>query len=596
MELAREQEQSAGAGLDGWQPVGRVGSIGGPRTSRRADLYERASRLITLAAIGIAFVACLVTPLLAIGWSHQPFPGFLVDLTLVVNGNNGLGWAGRLAGLDYPQRVTRIGGVAVATSADYNAVLAAREAGQQVTILTVAPDGSTRLFPSIPLEAFPAGDLVRLFWLPYLVGLAYLGIAVWIYRARGNTRPGRALAFFCVSTGLVCLLLFDGSTTHAAPALWTIAMAQVGGALISLALRFPEQWNPVERRVWLLAVPYGVSILLGGWGLLAISSSTHPWAYAAAWGASYRYTALAVVIFLAVMVYRARRGGSSLVRQQARVVLWGSTLAFLPVSLWFVAPLFNLSIAFNGLLFLPGLLIFPLAVAVAIFRYRLMEADALVNRTIVYGVLMAILAGVFTAAVGLSQKLFVAVTGEKSDAAVVITTLIVASGFAPLKKRLEALIGDRLQKATDDTHALKAFGEQVRAFTQMSDASQIAQKLLEQAMGSLHAQSGAVSLTTDGRMRTVQTCGRWTGEAWISLPLEEDGTRYGMLFLGPHQDHKPYSPQEFEALREVGAEVAHAVRLALNSHGSLAVLAQGVDQPRGPASQVSSPTHSPKPA
>ena len=69
----------------------------------------------------------------------------------------------------------------------------------------------------------------------------------------------------------------------------------------------------------------------------------------------------------------------------------------------------------------------PIAIGIAITRYRLFEIDRLINRTLVYGSLTAILAGVFTAAIGLAQRVFVAVTGEKSDAAIVLTTLVVAT-------------------------------------------------------------------------------------------------------------------------------------------------------------------------
>jgi len=61
----------------------------------------------------------------------------------------------------------------------------------------------------------------------------------------------------------------------------------------------------------------------------------------------------------------------------------------------------------------------------------------------VYGALSAILAGVYTASITLSQRVFMAVTGERSDAAIVLTTLIVASTFTPLKLRLQAIVDRR---------------------------------------------------------------------------------------------------------------------------------------------------------
>lgn len=99
----------------------------------------------------------------------------------------------------------------------------------------------------------------------------------------------------------------------------------------------------------------------------------------------------------------------------------------------------------------------PVAAGVAILRYRLYEIDLIINRTIVYGVLTAILAGVYTASITLSQRVFVAVTGEKSDGAIVLTTLIVVSMFTPLKTRLQALV-DRRWKAAPAAGPLPADG------------------------------------------------------------------------------------------------------------------------------------------
>jgi hypothetical protein len=419
------------------------------------------------------------------------------------------------------------------------------------------------------LQEFSLADTVRLFWLPYVVGLAYLAVALLIFRAKGHTRSGRALAYFSVNTALVSLLTFDLSTSHSATALWTLAFAQIPGALISLALRFPVSWAPVERRAWLLGVPYGASVGLAIWGEALLRDTTRPWAYADAWTASYAYTAVAALTFVGVMIYRVRAGGSDLVRRQARVVLLGSVVAFLPMTAWFVAAVFGLNIAFNPGLFLPWLLLFPISVAVAILRYRLMDADAFINRTIVYGILTAFVAGAYSAGIGLAQRLFMALTGERSDAAIIITTLLVASAFAPAKKRIEQAVTTRFREPADTTLDLRAFGEAVRAFTRMSEAERIAEGLLEKAVSSLGAQSGAFRLLNGSELGPLHTWGQWTGEAWLSVGLEEDGTRYGLLFLGPRANRRPYSRHEFEALQQVAAEVSRAVRLARRADGGV---------------------------
>lgn len=86
---------------------------------------------------------------------------------------------------------------------------------------------------------------------------------------------------------------------------------------------------------------------------------------------------------------------------------------------------------------------FPLAAAFAISRYRLFDIDVVIGRTLVYLPMMAVMGGIYSAGIALFQRLFVAVTGSESDAAIVLTILVVASVFTPLRRSLEAVVDRR---------------------------------------------------------------------------------------------------------------------------------------------------------
>jgi hypothetical protein len=530
----------------------------------RPDYLERLSRVLTLLAAALALVACLAAPLLAISWSHKAFPGFVVEPTLVANHTQGTGWGGQLTALHPPQHVARVAGQPLTTPQEYDAVISSLEPGQQTSFFVTLPDGSARLYPSITMVDFPQEDLLGLFWLPYVAGLAYLGIGGWVCVAKGRTRPGRALAFFCFATAIASGLSFDLSTTHALADLWSLAIAMLGGTLISLALRFPQEWRPVEQRPWLLGLPYLVSVTLAAVSVVALHDTANPWRYTDAWDKSYLYAVIGVVTFLSVTFYRAITGNLPVVRRQARIVLLGSILAFLPVTGWFAATAFRVRFPVDAPLLLPLLVLFPLSVAIAIFRYRLLEVDHVVNRAILYGTLTAVLAGLYSISIMISQRLFVAVTGEKSDAAIVVTTLIVASAFTQIKDRLGKFLSARFRDMPDNTRALRSFSQEVDAYLEMSDAALLARRFLDEAAAAVQSEAGAVSLVIDGRLQTVGTNGRWQGEALIAIPLQHDGQRYGVLWLGPRLGGSPYSRAEFEVLQQAAQPVARALRLALH--------------------------------
>jgi hypothetical protein len=90
----------------------------------------------------------------------------------------------------------------------------------------------------------------------------------------------------------------------------------------------------------------------------------------------------------------------------------------------------------------------PIAAAIAITRYRLYNIDNLINRALVYIPLTGILGGLYAAGVALFQRIFVTVTGDKSDAAIVLATLVLASLFTPIKNSLQTFVDKRYKPVT----------------------------------------------------------------------------------------------------------------------------------------------------
>jgi hypothetical protein len=115
-----------------------------------------------------------------------------------------------------------------------------------------------------------------------------------------------------------------------------------------------------------------------------------------------------------------------------------------------------------------GVVSSPVAMGIAIFRYRLYQIDILINRTLVYGSLTAVLAGVYLGAVLVLQYAFRALTGEESQFAVVASTLIIASLFIPLRRRIQSFIDRRFYRRKYDVRkTLEAFSAQLRNQTDL---------------------------------------------------------------------------------------------------------------------------------
>jgi hypothetical protein len=90
----------------------------------------------------------------------------------------------------------------------------------------------------------------------------------------------------------------------------------------------------------------------------------------------------------------------------------------------------------------------PVAVVVAVLRYRLYEIDTLINRTLVYVPLVGIVAGLYAGSVALLQRIFTAVTGNTSDAAAVISALALAAVFTPIRNTIQTSVDRRFKSDT----------------------------------------------------------------------------------------------------------------------------------------------------
>ncbi len=198
-----------------------------------------------------------------------------------------------------------------------------------------------------------------------------------------------------------------------------------------------------------------------------------------------------------------------------------------------------------GLIALAGM---PIAIGIAITRYRLYDIDRLINRALVYGSLTAILAGTFTAAVGLAQRIFVALTNETSDAALVGATLVIATLYAPLRKRLEAVVDRRFKF---DEARFGGYRDELSKYLALTDPARASRRLLDEAIRELGAVGGAI---LDRTGKVVASGGAWPSEPVVRIDIpgrRGAGAGHSVLVVGPRANGREHDQRRVEALTEV---------------------------------------------
>jgi hypothetical protein len=172
-----------------------------------------------------------------------------------------------------------------------------------------------------------------------------------------------------------------------------------------------------------------------------------------------------------------RRNARGIERQQIKWLLYVGPLFFIAVGLhigfyyfWLTERSWGLWASY--LLVAIGGLSGPIAIGIAILRYRLYEIDILINRTLVYGSLTATLVALYFGGIVVLQRFFVLLTGQQSTLAVVASTLAIAALFSPLRRRIQGFVDRRFYRRKYDARkTLESFSAKLRSETDLKALS-----------------------------------------------------------------------------------------------------------------------------
>ena len=215
----------------------------------------------------------------------------------------------------------------------------------------------------------------------------------------------------------------------------------------------------------------------------------------------------------------------------------------------------------GGAVFGIALIGLPVSVGVAVLKYRLYDIDILINRTLVYVPLTAILAGLFVASTALVRTIFTDLTQTGTDASVAASTVAIVALLTPLKNKLQALVDRYFKEQPNPGRELARLTAETASVLQVMDSEALMRRFLEAAIAAVDARGAALEIR-NGVTPALVTSASWQGETVISIPLRHQDEEVGMLMIAPSRQGKPYGPRVVEDLERPAEVLAHALQLS----------------------------------
>src|SRR5215217_2821959 len=340
----------------------------------------------------------------------------------------------------------------------------------------------TLFLASIPLYVLAQSAQVPSSWGVNLTLVSLLGEVLFLAFAIvgaliASRRPRNPIGWILLTDGLLWMLsnLFDYYSINgvARPGsvpfpivvaginnwLWVPAVGLLGTYLLLL---FPDgklpsrRWRPLAWLSGVVILLLSVGVALAPGSLDTIEGVPNPFRLEGAhWLTAGAYTLLPLLplcmVASALSLLLRYRGSVGVMREQIKWIAFAASVVVIVYLIAMVGSFIRPSqawttggsVAWLNLLTYAALFSFtgiPVAVGLAVLRYRLYEIDLLINRTLVYGSLTATLVAVYLGAGVLLQYVFRTLTGGESQIAIVASTLAIAALFVPLRRRIQSLI------------------------------------------------------------------------------------------------------------------------------------------------------------
>jgi len=427
-----------------------------------------------------------------------------------------------------------------------------------------------RMEIDVSQTAYPFGALLSRNWGIYVVVFSLQLIMTYVLIRRPDEQAARALFVFSWSLwhfpawtmGLQISDLLNGWGFWHYRVVTFLLFLLTFSALLHGSLVFPRRNQILDRIPHLISIiylfPYGLFLL---YMVFIRVISPNPWIWLGHWNSGeWAVTLLYVIFFFLITVMNYRNIHDEATRLKIRWVVFGSILTAAGLFFLWLLPgaILSQPIMPSGAIALLTLPV-PLALAIAILRYRLFDINIVIHRALVYGTLTVSTMAVYIFIVGYLGNLF---HSNNSSLLAFIATGIVAVTFQPLRDNLQRLANRFLYGERDDPyHVLASLGEKLEA---AGAVDTMLPTIVETIAHALKLPYVAIVFKDDKGPRIAAAFGNPQPFEGLKLPLIHQNESFGELVLAPRSGNELFTRNEQILLGDLARAVevaAHNVRL-----------------------------------
>lgn len=404
-----------------------------------------------------------------IGWVGKSFPGFLLYNNSLVCEVSLSDWTGKKGGLIRANDIVLgVDGKELSPRGIYDFV-ASKPSGTFISY-DVFRNGE-KLIVRVPSMKFGIVDFISVFGGVYLVGLIIFITGVVVYFLKPISVTSKIFFLLCYSIGIWFTSIFDTQTTYSLGSIPFLGWILTPAFGITLALIFPSKRTFVRNNYFLMLFPCVPSIVLYTF-LLLYFNSQYVWVRVDF--LTWVYVFIAAIVFIASTAMSYVRSDSPLDKERSKVILIGSFFGFLMPSM---LAMVITALGISNLNILALLVIFfPLSIAYAILKHKLFDVDVIIQKTMLYSTLTAVVVGVFALLVVGFNVAFAEQGGWKNPAFFLVLSAFLVLALNPLRNRMQSILDNAFFRKRYDYD--KTISDLSDAMTSILNIEEIASKIV----------------------------------------------------------------------------------------------------------------------